>query len=159
MTKQYKYYWEDFPVGSVREFGGITLTKEAIIDFARQFDPQPFHVDDEAAQHGFFKGLIASGWHTCALAMRMMCDAYVLEAASLGSPGVDNVRWIKPVRPGDTLRVRATMMDARPMDSKPHIGLVQTRWEVFNQKDELVMQMEGWGMFRRRHGEPHHRDA
>ena len=120
------------------------------MEFARQFDPQPFHVDEEAARHSMFGGLIASGWHTCALAMRMMCDAYLLEAASLGSPGVENLRWLKPVRPGDVLRVRTTVLEARPMESKPHIGLVRNRWDVFNQKDETVMQMEGYGMFRRR---------
>jgi acyl dehydratase len=150
MSKHYKYYWEDFVPGSTREFGGIELTREAIVEFARQFDPQPFHVDEEAARHSLFGGLIASGWHTCALAMRMMCDAYLLEAASLGSPGVENLRWLKPVRPGDVLRVRTTVLEARPLESKPHIGLVRNRWDVFNQKDETVMQMEGYGMFRRR---------
>ena len=97
-----------------------------------------------------FGGIIASGWHTCALCMRMTCDAYLLETASLGSPGVDNLRWLKPVRPGDTLRVRCVTLEARPMESKPHIGLVRNRWEVLNQNNEEVMQMEGYGMLRRR---------
>lgn len=154
MTKAavYRYYWEDFPVGQVTEFGGITLSEEDIVRFAREFDPQPFHIDAEAAKHSMFGGLIASGWHTCGLAMRMMCDAYLLEAASLGSPGVDNIRWLKPVRPGDTLRVRCVVLEARPLESKPHVGLVRNRWEVLNQHGEEVMQMEGYGMFRRRSG-------
>lgn len=154
MTKQFKYYWEDFEVGSTREFGGIELTREAIIGFAREYDPQPFHVDEEAARHSMFGGLIASGWQTCALAMRMMCDAYLLEAASVGSPGVDNLRWIKPVRPGDVLRVRTTVLEARPLESKPHLGLVRNHWVVLNQNAEPVMEMEGYGMFRRRQVAP-----
>jgi acyl dehydratase len=149
-TKTYKYYWEDFPAGSVREFGGITLTAEEIMAFARQFDPQPFHLSEEAGKNSLFGGLCASGWHTCALAMRRMCDAYLLESASLGSPGLENIRWLKPVRPGDTLHVRSVVLEARPMDSKPHVGLLRTRWEMLNQNNEEVMQMEGYGMFRRR---------
>jgi acyl dehydratase len=150
MSKQFKYYWEDFPVGKVTEFGGITLTQEDIMRFAKEFDPQPFHVDEDAAKQSVFGGIIASGWHTCGLAMRMMCDAYLLESASLGSPGVENIRWLKPVRPGDTLRVRSVVLEARPLESKPHVGLVRNRWEVLNQHGEEVMQMEGFGMFKRR---------
>ena len=150
MSKHYKYYWEDFPVGKVTEFGGIMLTQEDIVRFAKEFDPQPFHVDEDAAKQSMFGGVIASGWHTCALAMRMMCDAYLLESASLSSPGVENIRWLKPVRPGDTLRVRSVVLEARPLESKPHIGLVRNRWEVLNQNGEEVMQMEGFGMFKRR---------
>ena len=153
-AKEYKYYWEDFPVGQVREFGGKTMTTGEIIDFARQFDPQPFHLSEEAGRNSLFGSLCASGWHTCALAMRMMCDEYLLEAASLGSPGLENIRWIKPVRPGDTLHVRTVVLEARPLDSKPHVGLVRTRWEMLNQNNEEVMQMEGYGMFRRRHPAP-----
>lgn len=149
-TKTFKYYWEDFPVGSVREFGGKVMNAEEIIDFARKFDPQPFHLSEEAGKNSLFGGLCASGWHTCALAMRMMCDEYLLEAASLGSPGLENIRWIKPVFPGDTLHVRSVVLEARPMDSKPHVGLLRTRWEMLNQRNEEVMQMEGYGMFLRR---------
>jgi len=146
-----RYYWEDFPAGQVREFGATAVTREAIVQFARQFDPQPFHVDDEAAKHSLFGGLCASGWHTCAMAMRMMCDDYLLDSASLGSPGIENLRWTKPVFPGDTLSVRLTVLDTRPMASKPQVGLVRSRWEVRNQHGEGVLSMEGWGMFRRRH--------
>jgi acyl dehydratase len=148
--KTYKYYWEDFPVGSVREFGGLSVSKDEIIDFAAKFDPQPFHLDEAAAKHTLFGGLCASGWHTCGLAMRMMCDAYLLETASLGSPGLENIRWLKPVRPGDTLRVRSVVLEARPMGSKPDVGLFRTRWEMLNQDGDEVMQMEGWNMVRRR---------
>jgi len=146
----HRYYWEDFPAGQVREFGATEVTRAAIVEFARQFDPQPFHVDDEAAKGSLFGGLCASGWHTCALAMRMMCDDYLLESASLGSPGIDNLRWTRPVFPGDTLSVRLTVLEARPMASKPQVGLVRSRWEVRNQRHETVLTMEGWGMFRRR---------
>lgn len=148
--KKFKYYWEDFPVGAVRDFGGRTLSKEDIVRFAREYDPQPFHVDEEAAKRSVFGGLIASGWQTCGLAMRMMCDAYLLDAASAGSPGVESIRWVLPVRPGDTLRVRLTVLESRVLQSKPHIGLVRNKWEMFNHKDELVMHMEGYGMFLRR---------
>ena len=91
-----RLYWEDFPVGAVFEFGGVTLTREAIVDFASRYDPQPFHLDDAAAEASLFGGLSASGWHTCALTMRMMCDAYLNRSASLGSPGIDELRWLKP---------------------------------------------------------------
>jgi acyl dehydratase len=145
-----RLYWEDFPVGKVREFGGRVITREEILAFARQFDPQPFHVDEEAARGSLFGGLCASGWHTCALAMRMMCDAYLLEAASLGSPGLDSIKWTKPVYPDDTLRVRLEVLEARPMTSRPDVGLVRSRWQVLNQRGEMVLVMEGWGMFARR---------
>ena len=143
-------HWEDFPAGHVLEFGDTTVSRDAVLAFARDFDPQPFHLDDDAAEASLFGGLSASGWHTCAMTMRMMCDAYLLRAASLGSPGIDALRWLKPVRPGDTLRVRMEVVQARPMNSRPQVGLVQSRWTVLNQHDEPVMTMEGWGMFRRR---------
>ncbi len=153
--KTYKYYWEDFPVGKVSEFGGMTVTAEEIIDFAGKFDPQPFHLSEEGGRNSLFGGLCASGWHTCAMAMRMMCDGYILESASLGSPGLENIRWLKPVRPGDTLHIRSVVLEARPMDSKPHVGLLRVRTEVLNQNNEEVMQMEGYGMYRRRNpGQP-----
>ena len=149
-TKTYRYYWEDFPIGQVSDLGEMPVTREAVIEFARQFDPQPFHLDDEAARGTLFGRLSASGWHTCAMAMRMMCDAYLLESASLGSPGIDNLRWPKPVFPGDVLRLRMEVLEARPMASKPHVGLVKSRWEMRNQHAEPVLTMEGWGMFGRR---------
>lgn len=104
-----RLFWEDFPAGHVREFGALVVTRESVLAFARAYDPQPFHLDDAGAEASLFGRLAASGWHTCAMAMRMMCDAYLLESASLGSPGIDNLRWLKPVYPGDTLRVRLTV--------------------------------------------------
>jgi acyl dehydratase len=145
-----RWYWEDFPVGNVREFGAMPVTRDAVIAFAQQFDPQPFHVDDDAAAAALFGRLSASGWHTCAMAMRMMCDDYLLESSSLGSPGIDNLRWTQPVYPGDTLSVRLTVLETRPMASRPAVGLVSSKWEVLNQQREVVLTMQGWGMFGRR---------
>src|SRR5688572_19247503 len=125
MTTTIRDHWEDFPIGSVREFGAMPVTREAVLDFASKFDPQPFHLDDTAAEASLFGKLSASGWHTCAMAMRMMCDGYLLRSASLGSPGIDNLKWHKPVYPGDTLSMRITVLDARPMNSRPDVGLVR----------------------------------
>ena len=149
-AETFRYYWEDFPAGHVREFGAMPVTREASLAFAREFDPQPFHLDDDAARASLFGTLTASGWHTCAMAMRMMCDAYLLESASLGSPGVDELRWLKPVCPGDTLSVRLEVLEARPMASRSDVGLVRSMWEVSNQRGETVLSMKGWGMYRRR---------
>lgn len=146
----YKYYWEDFKAGEVHQIGVKRVDKDEIIAFATQFDPQPFHVDEAAAKASTYGGLIASGWHTVALVMRMMCDSYMLDSASLGSPGIDNLKWLKPVRPGDTIRAQRTTLEVRASASRPEMGLVKTRWEVFNQNGEQVMTMEGYGMFRRR---------
>ena len=145
-----RWYWEDFAVGQVREFGAMPVTREAMLAFAGEFDPQPFHVDDDAAAASLFGALSASGWHTCAMAMRMMCDEYLLESSSLGSPGIDSLRWTKPVVAGDTLSVRLTTLESRPMTSRPKVGLVLSRWEVLNQRREVVLTMQGWGMFGRR---------
>lgn len=145
-----RYYFEDFVPGTTVELPGPTLTREDIIDYARRFDPQPFHVDEEAAKRSAFGGLIASGWHTVALCMRLICDAYLLEAASLGSPGVKGLQWIRPVRPGDTIRLRMIVLETQASRSKPDRGVVLHRWEVFNQRNECVMTMEGYGMFLRR---------
>ena len=142
--------WEDFEVGDTHEMGRHTFTAQEIIDFARQYDPQPFHVDPEAAKHSFFGGLVASGWHTCAVAMRLMCDSYLNRSRSLGAPGVDNVRFHKPVRPGDTLTFRRTVLASRLSASRPGVGLVKQRWEALDEAGELVLSMEGWNMFGRR---------
>ena len=143
-------YWEDFREGEVREFGRTTVKHDDIVRFASEFDPQPFHVDDAAAAASMYRGLIASGWHTAAMAMRMMCDEYLLRAASLGSPGLDSLKWLLPVRPGDTLSMRMMILETRPLESKPGIGLLKIRHEVLNQDRQVVMRMEGYGMFRRR---------
>jgi acyl dehydratase len=144
------WYWEDFREGEVREFGQARVKREDIVRFASEFDPQPFHLDEDAARQTMFGGLIASGWHTAAMAMRMMCDAYLLRSASLGSPGIEQLKWLLPVRPDDTLHMRLTVLESRPMQSKPGVGLIRSRHEVLNQHGQTVMQMEGYGMFRRR---------
>jgi acyl dehydratase len=146
----FKYYWEDFTLGRVVELGTHVVSKEEVIEFATRYDPQPFHVDEEAARASTFGGLIASGWHTCAMVMRLSVDSYLRSTASLGSPGVDSVRWLKPVRPGDTLRAQMTVLESKPSASKPDRGVIKSKWEVFNQQAELVMTMEGFSMFKRR---------
>jgi acyl dehydratase len=143
-------YWEDFKLGDTAPMGEKLVDKDEMIAFARAYDPQPFHIDEEAARQSMFGGLIASGWHTCAMVMRMMVDSYLGGSASLGSPGVENVRWLKPVRPGDTIRAQREVVETRASQSKPDIGIVKSRWEVRNQHGELVMTMEGFGMFQRR---------
>ena len=143
-------YWEDFALGQVRELGSLTVSRGEILTFARQFDPQPFHLDDEAAKASVFGGLCASGWHTCALAMRLMVTNFLHQTSSLGSPGLEDVRWHKPVFPGDTLSLRHTILATKPMRKRADVGLVQTRWDMFNQHDETVLTMNGWAMFRRR---------
>lgn len=143
-------YLDDFRTGEVREFGRHLVTREEIIEFATRYDPQPFHTDEAAADASMFGGLIASGWMTCAVAMRMVCDNYLLKAASLGSPGVDQIRWLRPVRPGDLLRLRLTTREVRLSQSKPDRGVVRSGWELLNQHDEVVLTMEGMGMFLRR---------
>ena len=145
-----QYYWEDLTVGSTRELGSVSPTREQILDFAGQFDPQPFHLDEAAAKASVFGGLCASGWHTCAMAMRLMVDNFLNEAASLGSPGLESVKWLRPVFPGDTLKLRHTILESRPMNSRPDVGLVRTLWEMHNQRGDKVLHMEGWAMFRRR---------
>ncbi|MEO8524091.1 MAG: MaoC family dehydratase [Caldimonas sp.] len=145
-----RLHWEDFVVGQVREFGRCEVTREAVLDFARQFDPQPFHLDDAAAARSLFGRLAASGWHTCAMAMRMMCDGYLLHSASLGSPGIERLAWPAPVFPGDVLRMRITVVETRPLASRPAVGLVRNRSEVLNQNGETVLTMEGAGFFARR---------
>ena len=142
--------WEDFQVGEQTEFGSHTFTEQEIVDFGRAFDPQPFHADAKAAKRSFFGGLVASGWHTCVIGMRLMVQSYVGRSASLGSPGLENIRWLLPVRAGDTITYHRTTVESRPSRSRPDAGLVRTRWEAVNQRGETVMTMEGWGMFRRR---------
>lgn len=145
-----RYWWEDLSVGDVKDLGSLSPTAEEIVAFARQFDPQPFHLDPEAAKDSVFGALCASGWHTCSLAMRLMVTNFLHESASLGSPGLENIRWQKPVFPGDVLRLQHTIVDKRPMNKRPDVGLVRTVWEMFNQHGDKVLHMEGHGMFRRR---------
>lgn len=143
-------YFDDFEVGKTLEVGSRTVTEEEIVDFATQFDPQPFHIDKEAAAKSMYGGIIASGWHTCAIIMRVLVDGLLKDTASLGSPGVDEIRWLNPVRGGDTLTVTATVLEMRPSSSKPDRGVVVTLWEAKNQHGELVATVKGMAMFRRR---------
>lgn len=135
-------YFEDYPEGSVHLSGSIKVSREDIIGFAEHFDPQPFHTDPELAKESVYGGLIASGWHTGSLAMRLFADYYLPGTASLGSPGVDELRWIRPVRPGDELSIRVTVLEARRSESKPDRGVVRSFVEVLNQKGETVMSMK-----------------
>ena len=143
-------YWEDFQIGERAELGRHTFTEEEIVEFARRYDPQPFHVDAESAKHSAFGGLIASGWQTCAIGMRLMVEGYIRQTVSLGSPGIDNIRWLKPVRPGDTIAYRRIVLESRASTTRKGVGLVKHRWEAVNQRGELVLTMEGWGMFGRK---------
>jgi acyl dehydratase len=143
-------YWEDFAVGDVVEIGPVTVSAAEIVEFASRFDPQPFHLDDDAGRATPFGGLIASGWHTTALFMGMFVRAVLLDSASLGSPGVDEIRWRAPVRPGDTLTGRSTVTDVRPSSTSPQRGTVFTANEVFNQDGTLVLSLKARGFFARR---------
>jgi len=145
-----KYYWEDFTPGWVFETATRTLSEEDIVRFAREYDPQIYHTDAEAAKRSPFGGLIASGWQTGAVGMRLMCDGYLLESACVGSPGIDEMRFIKPVRPGDTLRLRSSVIESAPSKKQPNRGTVLFRWEVLNQNDEVALSMLGRQMYLRR---------
>ena len=134
-------YFEDYEAGRVYESGTISVSQEEIIEFATRYDPQYFHTDPEKAKASRFGGIIASGWHTVSLAMRLYVDHYLSHVASLASPGCEDVRWPNPVRPGDTLKIRITVLDARPSRSKPDRGIVRAEVEAFNQKDEPVLSM------------------
>ena len=143
-------YFEDFAPGQVIELGRHTITKDEIIAFARQFDPQVFHLDEEAAKQTIFGGLIASGWHTGSLMMRLLFEGVVKDTVSHGSPGVDELRWVKPVRPGDTLEGRLTVTECVPSRSKPDRGVVRSVIELRNQHGEIVVTSKGISMFGRR---------
>ncbi|QRQ86517.1 MaoC family dehydratase [Cupriavidus oxalaticus] len=143
-------YFEDFEVGSRRELGSYVVTEEELLAFARQYDPQPFHIDKEAAANSIYGGLISSGWMTCSIMMRLLVLSTTGKSASMGSPGVDEIRWIKPVYAGDTLTVVLNVLDTRASQSKPDRGIVHTQWEATNQRGELVCTVKGMGMYGRR---------
>lgn len=143
-------YLDDLVVGEVAEFGDRLMTAEEIIRFAREFDPQPFHIDAEAAGASVFGGLIASGWHSAAVAMRMCVDAFLSPESSMGSPGVDELRWHLPVRPGDRLRLRVTTLEILPSRSKPDRGIARHRMELLNQHGQAVMSFIAMALLRRR---------
>ena len=135
-------HFEDYVVGAVHEFGSIEVTEAEIIDFAKRYDPQPFHIDPAAAQNSIFGGVIASGWYTASMMMRLLVDHYISAVASLGSPGIDELRWIKPVRPGDALSVRVTVIESKRSRSKPDRGIFRSFIEVLNQEKEVVMSLK-----------------
>jgi acyl dehydratase len=141
-------FFEDYIVGAAYEFGSIAVDEDELIAFARRYDPQPIHIDTEAARQSPFGGLIASGWHSAGLMMRLFVDHYLSPASSLVSPGVDELRWLKPVRPGDTLSVRVTILEANRSRSKPDRGIVRAFVEVFNQHHEAVMSVKATNLIR-----------
>lgn len=143
-------YFEDFVVGETDEFGDYLVTEEEILEFARKYDPQSFHLDHEAAAKSHFGGLVASGWMTCSIMMRMYVDHYIPPKASMGSPGLDEIRWLVPVRPGDRLRVQITTVSKRQSQSKPDRGFMHFEQAVLNQKDQVVLTVKGTGMYKLR---------
>lgn len=145
-------YWEDFEVGRVVALGEKHVTEEEIIAFASDFDPQPMHTDVQAALDTMHGGLIASGMHSNVMLMRMICDAYLLNSSSLGSPGLDQINFLSPVRPGDTLRAQMTCMETRASGSRPDVGIVKMLYELFNQDDALVLTWHCNQFFGRRPG-------
>ncbi len=140
-------HFEDYTPGTVVEYGPIAVDEQDVVEFARRYDPQPIHIDCERAARGPFGGVIASGWHTAALMMRLLVDHFLSRTASLASPGIDELRWLAPVRPGDKLRVRIAVLDARRSTSKPDRGVVRSSIEVINQRDEVVMTVKAISMF------------
>jgi len=143
-------YFEDFTVGREFRTDGATVTESQILDFALAFDPQPFHMDLEAAKRSMFGGLIASGFHSMALSFRLFAQTRALAACSLGSPGVDELRWLKPVRPGDTLRATVQVVEQRPSGSKPDRGIIRLHWTALNQRSEPVLTMASMQLVKRR---------
>ena len=134
-------WFEGYVPGAVHDLGSVVVDEKEVIAFAQQFDPQPFHLDKERAEKSAFGGLIASGWHTACMAMRLIVDHYLSEVSSEGSPGIDELRWLRPVRPGDQLSVRVTILDARLSRSRPERGIVRSQIETLNQDEEVVMHL------------------
>src|SRR5438128_4287878 len=143
-------YFEDFKVGESLDLGRRSVSADEIVAFAREFDPQPFHIDEEAAKRSIYGGLLASGWHTGSLLMRILNDGLLKDTASLGSPGVDELRWLKPVRPGDVLSARMTVLESIPSRSKPDRGLIRSLMELRNQHGEVVLTVRGLSLLGRR---------
>jgi acyl dehydratase len=145
-----KYYWEDFKTGDVAMFGPRMVTRAEILAFAAEFDPQPMHLDEDAARGTLAGGLIASGWHSCALLMRMVVDGFIFRSSSMGGPGVEEVRWLRPLRPDTEVRVRTTVLEARPSNSRPHVGLVKFRFELIDETGATLTEARPVFMFGRR---------
>ncbi|MEE2792861.1 MAG: MaoC family dehydratase [Acidobacteriota bacterium] len=134
-------WFEDYVPGAVHDLGSVVVDEQEVVAFARQFDPQPFHLERERAEKSAFGGLVASGWHTACMVMRLMVDHYLSEVSSEGSPGIDELRWLRPVRPGDQLLARITILDARRSRSRPERGIVRSQIETWNQDGEVVMHL------------------
>jgi acyl dehydratase len=149
-TTPQERYLEDYVEGAIHEFGPITITEDEIVQFGKKFDPQIFHMDPNGAKETVYGGLIASGWHTCSLLMRLFVEYYLPGQASLGSPGVDELRWRKPVRPGDKLSVRITVRKVKPSSSKPDRGVLFSFCEMLNQEKKVVLTMKGLNLIRYR---------
>ena len=145
-------YFEDFSIGEILPLGSKQVSRAEIIAFAAEFDPQPFRLDEHAATDPLIGGLMASGWHVSALFMSMLCDGFLLESSSMGSPGIETLKWKHPVRAGDTLSASSTVIELRPSKSRPEMGIVRFRHEVTNQAGEMVMWLENPIMFSRRGG-------
>lgn len=141
-------WFEDYPAGAVFDIGEIAVEEQDVLDFAQRFDPQPFHTDPAAAAASHFGGLIASGWHTASLMMRLLATNFLSPASSLGSPGVDELRWLRPVRPGDVLRGSVTVLSARRSASKPDRGLIESRIELHNQHGDAVFSTRAVSLLR-----------
>jgi len=147
-----RWAYEDFVEGTSLDLGTRMVTAEEVVAFASEFDPQPMHIDEEAGRRSILGGLSASGWHTCAMFMRMLCDAFLLDSTSQGSPGIDSVRWKAPVLAGDTLSGKVTVVGKRISKSRPDLGFVSMRAELVNQRGEKVFELENTGMFLTREG-------
>jgi acyl dehydratase len=147
-----RYHFEDFEPGSTMAYGGVEVTEADIVAFAREYDPQPFHLDAAAARETFVGELIGSGWHACALLMRMIADGFILDSASQGAPGIEEVKWLRPLRPGDRVSARHTVLEARASRSRPDLGLVRFRFELVNRAGETLAGQTNWIMIGRRGG-------
>ena len=145
-----KLHWEDFKPGAVAIYGPRLVTREEIVAFAAEFDPQPMHLDEAAASATILGGLGASGWHSCCLLMRMIADGFILNSSSMGGPGVEEVRWLKPLRPGTRIRIRSTVQDARASNSRPEMGLVKFQFEMLDDADAILTTLATTLMFGRR---------
>lgn len=149
MTRK-TWAFEDFVEGVSIDLGVKDVTAAEIVEFASEFDPQPMHLDEAAGKESILGGLSASGWHTCSMFMRLFCDAILLDSTSQGAPGVDHIKWRRPVLAGDRLTGQTTVVASRPSKSRPSLGLVTLRSELFNQRGETVLQLENTGMFLKR---------
>jgi acyl dehydratase len=145
-----KLHWEDFQSGAVVVYGPRLVTREEIVAFAAEFDPQPMHLDEAAASATLLGGLGASGWHSCCLLMRMICDGFLLDSTSMGGPGIEEVRWLAPLRPGTNIRIRSTVLDTRASKSRPEMGLVKFNFEVLDDADMALTTLVTSLMFGRR---------